>query len=59
MTENTDSDDTKYDAVFDLKHNKDDLYEVAAKIKDVFDVVDNLVILEKTSFEILTTKMND
>lgn len=45
-------------ATFDLKHDRDNIYEVSAKLKEVVGHVDNLAILERTSFEVLITDLS-
>lgn len=35
------------------------IYEVSAKLKDVVGIVNDLVILEKESFEVMITEMKD
>lgn len=46
-------------ATFDLKHNKDSIYSVSGKLKEVVGFVDNLVILEKQTFEVLVKDLSD
>lgn len=46
-------------ATFDLKHEKENIYDVAAKLKEVVGHVDNLAVLERQSFEVLINDMRD
>jgi len=52
------SDLIKYDAVFELKHGRDEIYEVSAKLQDIVGIVNDLVILELPAFEILVTDLS-
>ena len=42
-----------------MKHDKDTIYEVSAKLKEVVGHVDNLAVLERPSFEVLINDMKD
>lgn len=46
-------------ATFDLKHDKDSIYEVSAKLKEVIGHVNNLAVLERQSFEVLVNDLKD
>jgi hypothetical protein len=49
----------QYDATFELRHDRDEIYAVSAKLKDVVGRVDNLVVLEKAAFEILLANLKE
>ena len=49
----------KYDAEFDIVHDRETIYEVSAKFKDVVGVVDDLLVLEKESYDVLLTELKD
>jgi len=40
-----------YSATFDVNHSRDSIFETAAKIKEVFGVVENVAVLERESYE--------
>ena len=40
-----------YTAKFDVNHSRDSIFETAAKIKEVFGVVENVAVLERESYE--------
>lgn len=40
-----------YSATFDVNHSHDSIFETAAKIKEVFGVVENVAVLERESYE--------
>ena len=44
-----------YDATFELKHDKDMIYEVSAKLKDVVGIVDDCVVFEQETFDVIMT----
>ncbi|TNV83810.1 hypothetical protein FGO68_gene11754 [Halteria grandinella] len=46
-----------YAATFDVSHSKDGIYETAAKVKEVIGLVDNVVVLERETFEVLFTDL--
>jgi hypothetical protein len=42
-----------------LKHGRDEIYAVSAKLKDIVGIVDDLVILEMSAFEILVENFSE
>ena len=41
----------QYTAVFDVQHSRDCIYETASKLKESLGLIDNVVILERESYE--------
>lgn len=45
----------QYVATFDVSHSKDGIFETASKVKEVIGLVENVVVLERETFEVLFT----
>ena len=46
-----------FDATFDVEHSKECIYEVSSKLKEVLGLIDNVLVLERESFDILVEEM--
>lgn len=47
----------EYSGTFDVSHSRESIYETAAKVKEVIGLVDNMVVVERETFEILFTEV--
>ena len=46
-------DKREYDALFEVKHCKDDIFETSEKVKKIVGKINNIVVFERESFETL------
>lgn len=46
-------DKREYDAVYEIKHCKDDIFETSEKVKKILGKINNIVVFERESFETL------
>lgn len=49
----------QYDATFEVQHSRDCIYGTAEKLKEVIGLVDNVLVLERESYEVFMTQVND
>ncbi|CDW84928.1 purine nucleoside phosphorylase [Stylonychia lemnae] len=45
-----------YDAIFNIKHSRDEVFETSVKVGEILGQVDNILVLEKETYEVF---MND